>query len=120
MLGAGMFLFCLLGMVFYMNHMVVNQMERSKQGLGTLSAFGLSIKALSGIYRTIVVTYIFIAFVAAFIVVFCIKLLISFWDFDHLLYVFHTAICLFFVMISLHFIAMKYLRRTPGDLIFNR
>ena len=125
-LGAGMFLFCLLGMVFYMNNMVVNHMERSKSGLGTLSAFGLSIRDLSNIYGGIVISFCLAAYGISLLVVGTIKAVLWIWDLSPVLDLFNpyiliaSFVCLSIVMLSVRYAMLGYLRKTPGDLIFKR
>ncbi len=125
-LSAGLFLFCLLGMVFYMNHMVQNHLYRNRQGLGTLAAFGLSRRDLNGMYSQIIILYTVFATGFGFLLVLMVKGILELLGTASYLVILHpylfVAILLGWgvVILSTRRSIHQYLQKTPGDLIFNR
>jgi hypothetical protein len=125
-LSLALFIFCLLGMVFFMTNMVSNHLYQHKQGLGTLAAFGMSQRSLSNIYTRVLIWYMVLASGTGLAIVLLIKLALNIWDQAHLLsivdpYILAALLLSWSVVLwSAHQSINRYLRRTPGDLIFNR
>lgn len=119
-------MFCLLGMVFYMNHMVQNHLYRNRQGLGTLAAFGLSRRDLNGMYSQIIILYTVFATGVGFLLVLVVKGILELLGTGSYLVILHpylfVAILLGWgvVILSTRRSIHQYLQKTPGDLIFNR
>ena len=125
-LSMALFLFCLLGMVFFMTNMVSNHLYQHKQGLGTLAAFGMSQRSLSRIYTRVLIWYMVLASGTGLVIVLLFKLLLGIWGQADLLSIGNPYILVALllswsvVLVSAHHSIRRYLRRTPGDLIFNR
>lgn len=121
-----LFGFSILSIVFYVNSLLRTHLEKIKMNLGTLKAFGLNNQFLTSSYLKIILTFIGISIVIAFI-------LCAIWDliegnlfansyFD----VFNWKILLAIIVIILTALVTsqrtirKTLMKTPGDLIYNR
>lgn len=125
-LSSGLFLFCLLGMVFFMEHLVRAHLHQHRQGLGTMAAFGLSETDLRRIYLAVLLRYNLAASGLAILWTLLIKGLLMVFGNGHLLQLSSLYIpgalvlCWLVVLLSTYRSIQYYLRRTPGDLIFNR
>ena len=121
-----LFGFSILSIVFYVNSLLRTHLEKIKMNLGTLKAFGLDNGFLTSSYLKIILTFIGISIVIAFMI--C-----GIWDliegqikensyFD----VFNWKILVAIVVIVLTALItsqrtiQKTLKKSPGDLIYNR
>jgi len=121
-----LFGFSILSIIFYVNSLLRTHLEKIKMNLGTLKAFGLNNSFLVSSYLKIILTFIGISIVIAFII--C-----AIWDliearlfsnsyFD----IFNFKILLAIIIIVLTALLTsqrtisKTLLKTPGDLIYNR
>lgn len=125
-LGLGMFFFCLLGMVFSMDQLVENHLQRSRTGLGTLAAFGLSGKTMARVFIRAILSFVLLASFCAFLVTCLFKLLLYFFGLSPYLILFDYRIFIaLFISWVIVYISIKrgiagHLRKTPGDLVYNR
>lgn len=121
-----LFGFSILSIVFYVNSLLRTHLEKIKTNLGTLKAFGLNNKFLISSYLKIILTFISISIVIAFII--C-----GLWDliearlFENSYFsVFNYKILIAIIIIILTALITsqrtinKTLLKTPGDLIYNR
>lgn len=125
-LSIALFLFCLLGMVFFMEHLVRSHLHEHRQGLGTLAAFGLSETEMRRMYMQVLLRYTLYATGLAMAATLLVKGLLHAVGQGHLLLLASPFIpaalvlCGLVVLVSTRKSIHFYLRRTPGDLIFNR
>lgn len=121
-----LFGFSILSIVFYVNSLLRTHLEKIKMNLGTLKAFGLNNNFLVSSYLKIILTFIGISIVIAYII--C-----AIWDliesrlfensyFDVFNYKILIAIVIIIVtaLITSQRTTSKTLLKTPGDLIYNR
>lgn len=125
-LSMGLFLFCLLGMVFSMNQLVENHLMRSRAGLGTLAAFGMSRRAFSTLYARVILAFVGLALLISLSFCTLVKGMLYILGKEHLLVLFDGRILLALVLgglavfISVRLAISRHLRYSPGDLVFNR
>lgn len=125
-LSIGLFLFCLLGMVFFMEHLVRSHLHQHRQGLGTLAAFGLAETEMRRIYLVVLLRYNLAATGLAIIWTLLVKAALMLTGNGHWLELASPFIpaalmlCWAVILLATRRSIQFYLRRTPGDLIFNR
>ncbi len=121
-----LFGFSILSIIFYVNSLLRTHLEKIKMNLGTLKAFGLHNGFLVSSYLKIILTFIGISIVIAF-------LICAVWDvieqsmFENSYFdIFNVKILLAIIVIILTALLTsqrtisKTLLKTPGDLIYNR
>ena len=121
-----LFGFSILSIVFYVNSLLKTHLEKIKTNLGTLKAFGLNNKFLVSSYLKIIVTFISISIVIAFIVCGIWDVLEGYIFENNYFDVFNYKILIAIVVILMTALFTsqrtinKTLLKTPGDLIYNR
>lgn len=121
-----LFGFSILSIVFYVNSLLRTHLEKIKMNLGTLKAFGLDNKFLVSSYLKIILTFIGISIVIAFLICvvwnFIEPMLFANSYFDIFNWKLFAGI-LVIILTALYtsrFTIKKTLMKTPGDLIYNR
>ena len=119
-------IFSFLSIVFYINSMLTKHLEKIKQNLGTLKAFGLNNRFLVSTYVGIIFMFmiisVFLGFLISLFLAFIEKLTfkIPIIDlFDYRIYLAIFVILIISTVTSYNSIK-KILLKTPGDLIYNR
>lgn len=125
-LASLLFLFSLAGLVFYLVQTVRQHLERNRRGLGTLAAFGLPAPALARVYRSILLRFNLqasaIAVVTGAILQFMLHLFTeqSFLQFLHPAVLLVMPLCWATIIWTVQHRIKHHLRRSPGDLVYNR
>ncbi len=129
--------FSVLVISMFVSNILSRHLDKIKKNIGTFKAFGLSNKELLNIYFTLTTLFIFVAMVIAFLISFLfgavggvrlgltiVKATIEpnetyFHLFNYWLLI-STILVLLVSMLVIYFTANSILKRTPGDLIYNR
>lgn len=130
-------IFSVLVISMFISNILSRHLDKIKRNIGTFKAFGLSNKALLNIYFTLTSLFIFIAMIIAFILSFIFGAVggvrfgltmvnatiepneTYFYLFNYWLLI-STILVLLMSMLVIYFTANSILKRTPGDLIYNR
>lgn len=119
-------IFSFLSIVFYINSLLTKHLEKIKQNLGTLKAFGLNNKFLVSTYVGIILLFMILSVIIAF----GISLLFAYLEtlffkipiidlFDYRIYL-TILVILIIAVVTSYYSIKKILLKTPGDLIYNR
>lgn len=121
-----LFLFGLTSIVFYVNSLLKNHLEKIKSNLGTFKAFGLNNDSLTSNYRKIILLFLIIATITAFAIASIIVVLEEILSTNSCLNLYNGWVLLaVIILIFLSYIISErtiknILMHTPGDLIYNR
>jgi len=130
-------IFSVLVISMFVSNLLTRHLDKIKNNIGTFKAFGLSNKALLGIYFTLTLWFILFAMIIAFLfslffgAVGGVRLGLTIMNatiepnetYFHLFNLWlltSTTLVLLVSMLVIYFTASSILKRTPGDLIYNR
>lgn len=121
-----LFVFGLTSILFYVNSLLKNHLEKIRSNLGTFKAFGLNNKSLTSNYRKIILLFLFIATILAFLIATVIVLIEEMITTHSTLNLYNSWVFLSIVVLIVlsYFISERTIKNillhTPGDLIYNR
>ena len=121
-----LFGFSILSIVFYVNSLLRTHLEKIKMNLGTLKAFGLNNAFLVSSYLKIILAFIGISIVIAYIICGLWDLIESrlfensYFDVFNYKILIAIVIIIFTALMTSQRTTSKTLLKTPGDLIYNR
>ena len=126
-LTAAMIMFSVVSIIIFIVNMMQNYFQQVKRNLGTFKAFGVSTDELTKVYVILIVGIVMLSLVVSMMVVWWVELLIPLRDgqFKYLVLwnnmtPWVVGVIIISAVISVLFVMHKLLRRTPGNLIYDR
>ncbi len=125
-LGLILLIFSLISIIFFINSVLTKHLQKIKANIGTFKAFGVDNKSLNKIYIKIILTFILVAGVLAYVVnaflsiivnlIIGLKILKFYSIYILFIFLIIVSISLFFSNKSI----LRVLKNSPGNLIYNR
>lgn len=130
-LSWAMIVFSIICIILFMVNMLQSYFQKVKRNLGTFKAFGINSKELIRVYVIILFAIIIVAILMALIIAWVAELLLPLFgimkdgEYNYLsLWSFKTIWSIIIVMaatiITVNIVMSKMLKKTPGDLIYDR
>jgi len=121
-----LFIFSIVSIIFFINSILTKHLQKIKENLGTLKAFGINNKKMLSIYIKIIFTFLlvsgFLAYVINVLITFSINLYIGVEIFKfYSIYIFIIFLLIIvFSLLNSKYSILKVLKSSPGNLIYNR
>jgi hypothetical protein len=129
--------FSVLSLTIYTSNVFIRHIEKIKMNLGTFKAFGLDNRLLKRIYLSLILLFVFggilfgmasatlvgkIGFIPLILKLlnYSLDLNYNFFSLNSIWTIFVVLIILFTLVVTLIFVTNKLLKKSPGDLIYNR
>lgn len=130
-LTVALIIFSIIAIVIFIVNMMQSYFQKVKRNLGTFKAFGISTWELIKVYMTIILGIVLMALVIALSLTWGVELSLQICGFTkdggapHLILwnyrtLFAILIILLSTIVSILFVMKQLLRKTPGDLIYDR
>lgn len=121
-----LFIFSLVSIIFFINSILTKHLQKISENIGTFKAFGLSNNKLLSIYMKIIFTFLIVSGSIAYFLTCLISIIFNYFS-DRIVFKFYSPyILIVFILIILFsllnskFSISKVVKKTPGNLIYNR